>query len=155
VYPNWRLEIWGEGKERASLEMLRDELNLSSQVTLPGLTKKPFDKMKEADFFVLSSRFEGFGNVLIEAMACGLPVVSFDCPSGPSEIVTHNEDGLLISAEDVSGLAESMLYMIKHPEKRQLMGKQAAKIQERFGIEEIGAQWDMLLNEIIAENGRI
>ncbi|NJM31140.1 MAG: glycosyltransferase family 4 protein, partial [Rhizobiales bacterium] len=92
AFPEWKLVIWGDGPERANLEQIRDRLDLGRRVELPGLSARPGSWMETADAFVLSSRFEGWGNVLTEAMAAGLPVVSFDCPWGPRDMI---EDGVV------------------------------------------------------------
>ncbi|MBW2275158.1 MAG: glycosyltransferase [Deltaproteobacteria bacterium] len=103
-----RLVIIGEGKQRAALEELRDELGLSDDVDLPGFANNPFAYMARASVFVLSSRFEGLPGVLIQAMASGAPVVSTDCPSGPREILRDGELGPLVPVEDVEALAAAM-----------------------------------------------
>jgi len=144
-HPNWTIEIWGEGEHRARLEALRDRLALEERVRLPGLTKKPFEKMKRASFFVLSSRYEGFGNVLAEALACGSPVVSFDCPSGPSEIVRPGIDGELIPTEDAGALAEAMHIMIEDSERRHNYARRAPEVRERLGKEVIMQEWSELI----------
>lgn len=104
-----RLMILGEGEERSALESLVQELGLEEDVELPGFVDNPYKYMKRAGVFVLSSRWEGFGNVLVEAMALGTPVVSTDCPSGPSEILEGGKWGRLVAVGDVQKLAVSIL----------------------------------------------
>lgn len=110
-----RLMILGEGLERAALEKLIDELDLRNAVALPGFMQNPYPYMKAAQIFVLSSRYEGLGNVLIEAMALGTPVVSTDCPSGPREILVNGKWGRLVPVGDVDGLAAAMDAALDHP----------------------------------------
>lgn len=94
----------------------------------------------------MSSRYEGFGLVLTEGMACGLPCVSYDCDCGPREIITHGEDGLLVdNVGDIQGLAEAMVYMIEHPEERKRMGQNAARNVQRFSIDNVMKKWEEIL----------
>jgi len=104
-----RLMILGEGEERPRLEALVKELGLEEDVALPGFIDNPYAYMSRAGVFVLSSAWEGFGNVLVEAMACGCPVVSTDCPSGPAEILENGKYGPLVPVGDVDGLANSIV----------------------------------------------
>jgi len=104
-----RLMILGEGEERSKLETLVQELGLEKDVALPGFVDNPFKYMKRAGVFVLSSKWEGFGNVLVEAMALGTPVVSTDCPSGPAEILENGRWGRLVPVGDVYALAEAII----------------------------------------------
>ena len=103
-----RLMILGEGKERGSLETLALELGIADNVSLEGFASNPFAFMSHSALFVMSSQFEGFGNVLVEALACGCPVVSTDCPSGPSEILAGGRWGRLAPVGDVGALASAM-----------------------------------------------
>ncbi len=109
-----RLLILGEGEERPALEALIDDLGIRPDVELTGFVLNPFAYMARARLFVLSSRWEGFGNVLVEAMACGVPVVSTDCPSGPAEILQDGAIGPLVPVGDPPALAEAMLRVLEY-----------------------------------------
>ena len=146
-HPDWTLTIWGEGEERATLEALRTELGLARRVRLPGVTERPGQWVGAADVFVLSSRYESFGNVITEAMAAGLPVVAFDCPWGPGDILRDGEDGLLVPPEDVDALAAAVRRLILDADLRARLGAAAALNVRRFAREAILAQWDALVAE--------
>jgi glycosyltransferase involved in cell wall biosynthesis len=148
-HPDWRLTIWGEGDQRAALEALAAELGLSGRVGLPGVTERPGQWVEAADIFVLSSRYEGFGNVITEAMAAGLPVVAFDCPWGPGDILRNGEDGLLVPPENVDALAAALRRLVLDADLRVRLGAAAARNVRRFARDAILAQWDALVAEAI------
>jgi glycosyltransferase involved in cell wall biosynthesis len=125
--PSVKLIILGEGEDRSRLERLSRELNIEEDIQLPGYVLNPFTYMANADLFVLSSKWEGFANVLVEAMACGTPVVSTDCPSGPSEILQNGKYGRLVPVNNPSALAEAIKTELTSAQDRDMLVQQASK----------------------------
>ena len=140
--PEWTLEIWGDGTERKNLENLCKELRLGTSVMLQGITQKPLEEMKRADIFVLSSRFEGFPNVLVEAMALGKCVVSFDCANGPAEIIRPGIDGVLVPPENPDEMAAALTALINDGEKRSQLGAAAREVRGRYHLRIIMPMWE-------------
>lgn len=135
------LEIYGEGTQRDTLWCLISDLGLEASVVLKGGTKNISQAYSQADYFVLSSRFEGFGLVIVEAQAHGLPVVSFDCPRGPSEIITDKINGLLVENGSYKDLSIKMIELIDNPQLCVDMVDAGMKSNERFGHGAILQQW--------------
>ena len=148
--PDWSLTIIGQGN-RLEYESLMDELHVDrSRCKLMGPTDTIQDEYMKSSLLVMSSRFEGFGMVLVEAMSCGLPVVSFDCPCGPKDIIQDHVDGLLVEKGNVEKLAESIIWMIQHPEQRKAMADKAVENVQRFGIDQIAEKWKSLFETLQA-----
>lgn len=144
-FPEWQLTILGEGPERARLESLRDRLGLAGRALLPGTKPDAYDILRHSDLFVLSSRFEGFGMALAEALSCGVPAVSFDCPSGPSLILRDGVDGLLVPPGDRTGLATALARLMADEGLRKTFADRAPEVAERFGVEKYLDKWEALL----------
>jgi len=148
---DWRLKILGDGPLRSELEEHAAKLSLSRQVEFIGVVADPFPVLSGADLFVSSSRYEGFGNALCEAMACGVPVISFDCPSGPREIVRNEVDGLLIPAEDVTALAAAMDQLMSSAQERMRLAARAPEVAERFGLTRVLCLWEQVFADLLPE----
>lgn len=151
-FPEWNLVIWGEGPDREALERQRDRLGLSDRVAFPGVSKTPGGWMESADAFVLSSRFEGWGIVLLEAMAAGIPSVSFDCPWGPADMIRHQVDGILVPREDVPALGEAIARVLADPELRRRLGSAAQLSAKRFAPDIVVDQWNEVVLEAIGRS---
>lgn len=148
-FPNWELEIYGTVSKTMGLEVLAQELGIANTVYFFPPIKNIAQKYQEASIYAMSSRYEGFGMVLTEAMAYGVPCVSFDCPYGPSDIITHNHNGLLVPNHHIKDFAAAMSQLITDKELRVSMGKNARKDVQRYLPEAIVAQWDHLFQKLI------
>jgi glycosyltransferase involved in cell wall biosynthesis len=122
-------------------------------VLLLGPVDRLDEQMSQASMYVLSSRFEGLPMVMIEAMSLGLPVVSFDCPTGPREVIENGRSGVLVRDGDVDALAEAMLAMVEDPEHRRRLGAGAAARAKDFALESIGPRWEGLIAELSPRPG--
>jgi glycosyltransferase involved in cell wall biosynthesis len=137
-----RLVILGTGEDRPQLEAYAGELGISPQVAFLGFQKNPYKYMARAAALVLSSSVEGFANVLLEAMACGTPVVSTRCPSGPEEIITPEEDGLLVPIEDAPALAADISRLLADAPLRQRLAAGGKRRAADFRVEKIVRQYE-------------
>jgi len=148
-HPDWSLHVYGEG-DRTELEQRIKELDLTKSFMVNGRTDSIIEKYLESSIFVLSSRYEGFGMVLTEAMSCGVPPVSFACPSGPRDIITHGVDGLLVENGNIDHLAQNICTLIENEDLRKVMGGNARESVKRFRKEVIMAEWKQLFEELMS-----
>ncbi len=146
-HPDWKLLIFGDG-DRKLLENIIIKNNLQN-CYLKHSTNDIASEFINSSIYVLSSRFEGFGMVIIEAMVCGVPPIAFDCPCGPKDIINNLKDGILVNSGDINELAEKICFLIENEDIRKDMGSNARKNAERFKIEHIAKQWKLLFEELI------
>lgn len=144
-HPGWELRVFGAGRSEDKLRGRIIRHGLSERVLLMGTTARLPQEMAKASIYTLSSRFEPFGMVLTEAHSCGLPVVSFDCPHGPGEIVKPDVNGLLVSPEDVEGLAAGICRLIEDEGRRRRLSDGALKTVTAYSMDAVGTQWEALL----------
>ncbi|MBO7116424.1 MAG: glycosyltransferase family 4 protein [Prevotella sp.] len=145
----WRLEIFGDG-DTTAFNALIDKLGIDrNRCQLHGRTNDVEQEYLKSSIAVCSSRYEGFGMVIIEAMACGLAVASFDCPWGPRSIIKDGEDGLLVKNGDVGKLADALVTLIQDSAKREAIAKNAIQSVKRFQMDKIAEQWKLLFESVI------
>ncbi|PZD78051.1 glycosyltransferase [Mesonia sp. K7] len=154
VRPKIKLLILGEGTEAENLKKKIKALRLESLVNLVPFQENPFVYMKSAKFLVLSSKHEGFPNVIIEALACGAPVVSFDCETGPNEIIEDRKNGLLVENQNFEALTEAMNNMVFDKELYQTCKENSKQSIERFSLENIKEDWRKLFDDIFSKDER-
>lgn len=146
LHTAWQLVILGDGPERASLRRQAAALGLGNRVSLPGRVGNMGDWYGRADLYVLSSRYEGFPNTLVEAMAHGCPAVSYDCDTGPRDIIRHEVDGLLVEpVGDVPALTVALGRLMGDGAERARMAARAVEVRSRYSLERILAMWDEAL----------
>lgn len=151
-HPDWKVRIYGDGNLRAELEQRISDAELNGVVNLMGQSNEIYKKLREAAFYIMPSRFEGFPMVLIEAQSQGLPIVSFDCPNGPSDIIDNGVNGILVENQNATALYDAICYMIEHPEDRKVMGKNALENVDQYSVIVICDAWKKLFNEIVEKS---
>jgi glycosyltransferase involved in cell wall biosynthesis len=149
-FPDWSLVIWGEGELRADLEALVQRLGLSARVRLPGLTAKPGGWLETADILALSSDYEGWPNVVIEALAGRVPVVAADCEFGVKEILQDGALGLIAPKDDIAAFAAGLARMMRDENLRRDLSAKGVEAAKQYSPESIAAKWDALIAEAIA-----
>lgn len=151
--PDWTLIIYGNGDRMPYQRQMIKSGTDPNRCHLLGPIKDVENEYLKCSIFVLPSRFEGFGLVLIEAMACGLPVVSFDCENGPRSIITNGVDGFLIPPFDVEAFAEKVILLMKDGDLRRKIGENARRSAAKYDIDIVSKQWKHLFDELIHKNG--
>lgn len=147
-HQDWELNIYGEGTLKETLERQIKDNNLGDSLHLCGPTKTVMEKYAESSIYVLSSRFEGFGLVLVEAMSCGVPCVSFNCPHGPAEIIEDGVNGILVENGNVVALANAIEDLIVNENKRIEMGKKAHEMVQKYSQDNVMEMWVELFNKL-------
>lgn len=153
--PDWKLVLVGDGPERAKLEDLARTNNISDKVIFEGVKNNVHDYYSQSSIFVLSSRMEGFPNALCEAMSHGLACVSFNCRTGPADIVTDGDDGFLVEPENTEQLAQKIKLLASNQTLRETMGNSAKNIREKLNIDTIMTKWDNLTKTMIEHKAQI
>ena len=153
AHPDWRLRICGNGPRQAELQQLVEEHAVGDVVTLAPRARDLGAELARASIFVLSSRFEGFPLVLLEAMSKRMAVVAFDCPTGPADLLEDGRNGLLVPAEDIGGLAIAIDRLMADGDLRARLAAAAAETASRFTVDGLGPRWDALLNQLAGSRG--
>jgi glycosyltransferase involved in cell wall biosynthesis len=139
--PDVRLVLVGEGPDRAALQTQADELGIGDRLIMPGFVRQPMQWLAAADLFVLSSRWEGFGHVIVEAMAAGAPVIAFDCPHGPRDIIRNGENGILVPDADETALTAAISELLDNRDRAMAFATRAKADAVRFSSATIAAQY--------------
>ena len=147
-HADWHLDIWGSGAAEAELEALIARKGLTDRVSLRGTSEEPGGWIAQTGLFVLSSRYEGFPNVLGEAMAAGLPIISTRCDFGPEEMLHNEVSGLLVPVDQVGQLAGAMERLISHPDLRARLAEGAREAADAYAPGAILPQWDQLVDRL-------
>ena len=150
-HPDWALMILGDGEEKTRLQDLIANLNLNDSISLIGCVDDVGPYLEHSSIFAFSSLSEGLSLVIIEAMASGLPVVSYDCPCGPKDIITEGENGFLVPVVNETLLANRICYLIENDDDRKRMGELASKNAERFSIDIIMERWLALFDDLLSK----
>jgi glycosyltransferase involved in cell wall biosynthesis len=146
THKDWEINIYGEGEQKEWLESIIKNENIADNFRINQPTNDIVLKYCESSFYVMTSRFEGLPLVLIEAMSCGLPCVSFDCPNGPSELIKTGYNGILVEEGNINDLAKAIKRLIENPSQRIEMGKNAFNYIQKYSTEFIIKSWIDLFN---------
>lgn len=150
-FTDWKLDIFGQGEWREMLQQMIDKAELQNTVCLNRPTKQIGEEYVKSDMLVMSSNYEGFPMVMIEAMACGLPVVSFDYKCGPKDIIQTGINGLLVPNGDIQALADAMMKVMEDEAYRKMLSLNARKVVDTYSEQAVMAQWIRLFTSITAK----
>lgn len=148
-YSDWHLDIFGQGEWRDMLQQMIDDKNIANTAHINAPTSQIAEEYASSSMLVMSSHYEGFPMVMIEAMACGLPVVTFDYKCGPRDIIDHEINGLLVKDGDIEGLAQALMRLMNDDDLRQKMGEKARLVVDRYSEEKVMSKWQELYKEIL------
>ncbi|MGH8120705.1 MAG: glycosyltransferase, partial [Gammaproteobacteria bacterium] len=146
--PQWTLVFLGDGPLRDALELQVREYGLQGRVLLPGRAGNIGHWYEHADLYAMTSQFEGFPNTLAEAMAYGLPAVSYDCDTGPRDLIRHEVDGLLVPSGDIAGLTTALGRLMRDDALRHRFANRASEVRERFSMQRITEMWERLFEKL-------
>ncbi|WP_294586084.1 glycosyltransferase family 4 protein [uncultured Phocaeicola sp.] len=150
-FTDWKLDIYGQGEWQEMLQQMIDKAELQNTVCLNRPTKQIGEEYVKSDMLVMSSNYEGFPMVMIEAMACGLPVVSFDYKCGPKDIIQRGINGLLVPNGDIQALADAMMKVMEDEAYRKMLSLNARKVVDTYSEQAVMAQWIRLFTSITAQ----
>lgn len=150
-FTDWKLDIYGQGEWQEMLQQMIDKAELQNIVCLNRPTKQIGEEYVKSDMLVMSSNYEGFPMVMIEAMACGLPVVSFDYKCGPKDIIQTGINGLLVPNGDIQALADAMMKVMEDEAYRKMLSLNARKVVDTYSEQAVMAQWIRLFTSITAK----
>lgn len=151
-HPDWALNVYGSGELRDQVKEWIRERHLETTIIMHNPVDNIMEKYKDSSICVLSSRYEGFSLVILEAMSCGVPVVSFDCPYGPRNIIKNGEDGILIEPLNYQALAEGICQLIENKSLRMQLGANARENVLRFSQDSIMEQWEDLFHKLVNDS---
>ncbi len=148
-YTDWNLDIFGQGEWQEWLQLLIDEKHLSDTLHINKPTNRIYEEYAKSSIIVMTSNYEGFGMVLVEAMACGVPAIAFDCQCGPKDIIRHGENGLLVRNGDIEGLAAAMMKLMDDEAYRQRLSDKAKGVISTYAEETVMKQWMTLFTTLV------
>ena len=148
-YAEWHLDIFGQGEWKEMLQRMIDEGGMNNSIRINTPTNQIGKEYAKSSIIVMTSNYEGFGMVLVEAMACGVPAIAFDCKCGPKDIISHGENGLLVSNGDIEGLAAAMMKLMEDEAYRKRLSDNARKIVSTYSEETVMNRWIGLFNSLI------
>lgn len=155
LYPDWELNIFGDGPQKTALESLAADSIYRARISFHGDTKQPWVELADADIFVMTSRFEGFPNALLEALGLGVAAVVYDCPSGPAEITEQGRIASLVPLNDQQALVVALEKLIAAPQYRHEMGQLAAEVvHQKYCLDNIVERWEQLFHAVCADSRR-
>lgn len=149
LFPDWQWDVYGQGEELEELTKLAEEAGISSQMHFKGQVTDLYQRYKQYSIMVMTSRYEGFPMTLLEGLGNGLPLISFDIPTGPSEIIEDGKNGFLLLEDDIDGMGDKMIKLMNDPDLRLSMSNEAKKKSIMFSITDICSEWEKSLNNLL------